>query len=151
MSNTSSKKNNSTYHISYIHSPMRYVWDHFDTYFLRPQTKWPVRLVAKLMREPLKSWDRKTAKNVNTFLCNSDNIRKKILRYYERESQIIYPPIDLSKFKPGVDKAKYYLIVGAFAPNKRVDLAIKAFNKLKLPLKICGHGQEENNWDEGGS
>ena len=135
--------NNSTYHISYVHTPMRYVWDQFNTYFRQPRTSWPVRIGAELMRPYLQRWDRSTAKRVDTFLCNSNNIRKKILEYYGRESQVIYPPVDLSRFKPGDTKADYYLMVGAFAPNKRVDLAVHAFNKLKLPLKILGSGQDE--------
>ena len=135
--------NNSTYHISYVHTPMRYVWDQFNTYFRQPRTSWPVRIGAELIRPYLQRWDRNTAKRVDTFLCNSNNIRKKILEYYGRESQVIYPPVDLSRFKPGDTKADYYLMVGAFAPNKRVDLAVHAFNKLKLPLKISGSGQDE--------
>ena len=135
--------NNSTYHISYVHTPMRYVWDQFNTYFRQPRTSWPVRIGAELMRPYLQRWDRNTAKRVDTFLCNSNNIRKKILEYYGRESQVIYPPVDLSLFKPGDTKADFYLMVGAFAPNKRVDLAVHAFNQLKLPLKISGNGQDE--------
>ncbi|MEC9069461.1 MAG: glycosyltransferase [SAR324 cluster bacterium] len=137
------RPNNSTFHISYVHTPMRYVWDQFNTYFRQPRTSWPVRIGAELMRPYLQRWDRNTAKRVDTFLCNSNNIRKKILEYYGRESQVIYPPVDLSRFKPGDTKADYYLMVGAFAPNKRVDLAVHAFNKLKLPLKISGSGQDE--------
>ncbi len=137
------RRNNSTYHISYVHTPMRYVWDQFNTYFRQPRTSWPVRIGAELMRPYLQRWDRNTAKRVDTFLCNSNNIRKKILEYYGRESQVIYPPVDLSRFKPGDTKADYYLMVGAFAPNKRVDLAVHAFNQLKLPLKISGSGQDE--------
>jgi len=138
------KHDESVYHISYVHAPMRYVWDQFNTYFRQPRTSWPVRIGAELMRPYLQRWDRNTAKRVDTFLCNSDNIRKKILEYYGRESQVIYPPVDLSRFKPGDSKADYYLMVGAFAPNKRVDLAIEAFNQLKLPLKISGSGQTKN-------
>ena len=137
------RRNNSTYHISYVHTPMRYVWDQFNTYFRQPRTSWPVRIGAELMRPYLQRWDRNTAKRVDTFLCNSNNIRKKILEYYGRESQVIYPPVDLSLFKPGDTKADFYLMVGAFAPNKRVDLAVHAFNQLKLPLKISGSGQDE--------
>ena len=137
------RHDDSVYHISYVHAPMRYVWDQFNTYFRQPRTSWSVRIGAELMRPYLQRWDRNTAKRVDTFLCNSDNIRKKILEYYGRESQVIYPPVDLSRFKPGDSKADYYLMVGAFAPNKRVDLAVEAFNQLKLPLKISGSGQDE--------
>ena len=137
------RHDDSVYHISYVHAPMRYVWDQFNTYFRQPRTPWSVRIGAELIRPYLQRWDRNTAKRVDTFLCNSDNIRKKILQYYGRESQVIYPPVDLSRFKPGDSKADYYLIVGALAPNKRVDLAVEAFNQLKLPLKISGSGQDE--------
>jgi|TARA_B110000116_G_scaffold62639_1_gene53671 glycosyltransferase involved in cell wall biosynthesis len=137
------KHDDSAYHISYVHAPMRYVWDQFNTYFRHSRTSLPVRIGAELIRPYLQRWDRNTAKRVDTFLCNSDNIRKKILEYYGRESQVIYPPVDLTRFKPGDTKTGYYLMVGAFAPNKRVDLAVEAFNQLKLPLKISGSGQDE--------
>ena len=137
------KHDDSAYHISYVHAPMRYVWDQFNTYFRHSRTSLPVRIGAELIRPYLQRWDRNTAKRVDTFLCNSDNIRKKIVEYYGRESQVIYPPVDLTHFKPGDTKTGYYLMVGAFAPNKRVDLAVEAFNQLKLPLKISGSGQDE--------
>ena len=137
------KKDDSVYHISYVHAPMRYVWDQFETYFKQPRTSWITRLGANLIRSYLQSWDRKTSNGVDTFLCNSQNVRQKIFNYYQRESQVIYPPVNLSCFKPGTSKEDYYLIVGAIAPNKRVDLAIEAFNRLQLPLKISGSGQDE--------
>ena len=137
------KHNDSVYHISYVHTPMRYVWDQFEVYFKQPQTSLLVRIGAEATRSYLKRWDIKTSKRVNTFICNSHNIRRKIRDYYNRESQVIHPPVDLSFFKPGGEKDSFYLLVGAFAPNKRVDLAVKAFNKLKLPLKIAGGGQDE--------
>ena len=137
------KHDDSVYHISYIYTPMRYVWDQFETYFRQPRTSWHVRIGAELMRPYLRHWDRNSAKRVDTFLCISHNIRRKILDYYSRESQVIYPPVDLSRFRPGDTKKSYYLMVGAFAPNKRVDLAVEAFNRLKLPLKIVGSGQDE--------
>ena len=138
------KKDDSVYHISYVHAPMRYVWDQFEVYFKQPRTSFVTRLGAELIRPYLQRWDRKTSRSVDTFLCNSQNVRQKIQNYYQRESQVIYPPVDLSCFKPGTIKESFYLIVGALAPNKRVDLAIEVFNKLNLPLKISGSGQDEN-------
>ena len=137
------KHDDSVYHISYVHSPMRYVWDQFDTYFRQPRTSMLVRIGAEATRSYLQHWDSKTSKRVDTFICNSQNIRRKIRDYYNRESQVFHPPVDLSCFRPGKAKESYYLMVGAFAPNKRVDLAVKAFNQLKLPLKIAGRGQDE--------
>jgi len=137
------KNDDSVCHISYVHSPMRYVWDQFDTYFRQPRNSMVVRIAAEATRSYLQNWDRKSSKRVDTFICNSQNIRRKIRDYYNRESQVVHPPVDLSFFRPGKAKESYYLMVGAFAPNKRVDLAVKAFNQLKLPLKIAGRGQEE--------
>ena len=137
------RHDDSVFHISYVHAPMRYVWDQFDTYFRQPRISWPVRIGAELMRPYLQRWDRNTAKRVDTFLCNSHHIRRKILDYYNRESQVVYPPVELSYFRPGGAKENFYLVVGAFAPNKSVDLAVEAFNRLKLPLKIVGSGQDE--------
>ena len=130
-------------HISYVHTPMRYVWDQFDTYFRQPRTSLLVRIGAEATRSYLQRWDKKTSKRVDTFICNSQNIRSKIRDYYNRESQVVHPPVDLSFFRPGGAKENFYLMVGAFAPNKRVDLAVKAFNRLKLPLKIVGRGQDQ--------
>ena len=132
-----------TFHISYVHAPMRYVWDAFDTYFKRSQTRLWIRWAAILVRSYLRHWDRKSSIRVHRFLCNSVNIQKKIEQYYGRESQVIHPPVDLNRFTPGGVKKDFYLMIGAFAPNKRVDLAIRAFNSLKLPLKIVGRGQDE--------
>ena len=130
-------------HISYVHAPMRYVWDQFDTYFRQPRTSMLVRIAAEATRSYLQRWDKKTSKRVDTFICNSQNIRSKIRDYYNRESKVVNPPVDLSLFRPGETKESFYLMVGAFAPNKRVDLAVKTFNRLKLPLKIVGTGQDE--------
>jgi glycosyltransferase involved in cell wall biosynthesis len=137
------KHSDSTYHLSYIYTPMRYVWDQFGVYFRQPRTSWAVRIGAELMRPYLQRWDNKSADRVDSFLSISHNVRRKVLKYYGRESQVVYPPVDLSYFSPGTQKENYYLMIGAFAPNKRVDLAVEAFNRIKLPLKIVGSGQDE--------
>ncbi len=137
------KHSDSSYHLSYVHTPMRYVWDHFDTYFRQSRTSIMVRIGAEVTRSYLQKWDRRTSKRVDTFVCNSQNVRRKISDYYNRESHVVHPPVDLSFFRPGAAKESFYLMVGAFAPNKRVDLAVKAFNHLKLPLIIAGTGQDE--------
>jgi len=133
-----------TFHISYVHAPMRYVWDAFDLYFRRRQTRASLRWGASLARPFLQAWDRKTSARVDAFLCNSRHVREQIRRHYGRDARVVYPPVDLSRFRPGAGpKGDYYLMVGALVPNKRVDLAVEAFNRLDLPLKIVGVG-----WDE---
>ena len=75
------KKDDSIYHISYVHAPMRYVWDQFETYFNHSRTSWYTRLGAELIRPYLQSWDKKTSNGVDKFICNSQNVQKKILYY----------------------------------------------------------------------
>ena len=134
-----------SYHFSYVHAPMRYVWDAFDTYFRRPGTSWQTRVAAETVRPYLQRWDQESAERVHTFVCNSRNIRSKIRDCYEREAEVIHAPVDLDRFQPGSQKSDYFLMVGAFAPNKRVDLAMEVFNRLQLPLKIVGSGQDEES------
>ncbi len=132
-----------TCHISYIHAPMRYVWDAFDIYFRCSQTRPWVRWAAQAVRPYLCRWDCESSSRVHSFLCNSVNVQNKILEYYGHEAQVIHPPVDLERFTPGGEKQDYYLMIGAFAPNKRIDLAIRVFNRMKLSLKIVGRGQDE--------
>ena len=123
-----------SFHISYIHTPMRYIWSDFDTYFNRKNTSIFIKIIAKKIKPFLQNWDKNSSKRVHSFLCNSKNIQGKIKSYYKRNAKVIHPPVDLNRFKPGGEKKSYYLIVGAFAPNKRLDLSIRVFNKLNIPL-----------------
>lgn len=139
------------YHLSYIHSPMRYMYDQFDAYF-GPQsgTGLSVRTAAKLVRPYLTKWDQESNKNVDLLVANSSFVRERIRKYYGRDAVVVHPFVELGDFggrdaasgSPG-GKADYFLMVTAFAPNKRVDLAIEAFNQIRLPLKIIGGGQDE--------
>jgi len=130
-------------HVCYLHAPMRYMWDGFDAYFGPGRASLPVRLAARAVRPYLRRWDVRSARRVHRFLVNSRNIQEQVRRIYGRESRVVYPPVSLERFTPSVRKSDYYLMVGAFAPNKRVDDAIVAFNRLRRPLKIVGTGQDE--------
>jgi glycosyltransferase involved in cell wall biosynthesis len=131
-------------HVSYVHAPMRYMWDRFDDYF-GPRSSLPVRLAAQACRPFLQSWDKRVsqAERVDTLIANSRFIAGQLERNYGRQAEVIYPFVDVERFTGPRSPSDHYLMVGAFAPNKRVDLAIEAFNRLKLPLKIVGKGQEE--------
>ena len=134
-------------HISYIHTPMRYMWDLFDQYFSNDSSNKFVAYVAKLMCPYFRYWDLNSNKNIYQILCNSKNIQEKIKNFYCKESNVIYPPVNLNKFTPlksQINRKNYYLMVGAFAPNKNIPLAIQTFNRLGLSLKIIGTGQTEN-------
>lgn len=135
-----------SFHLSYVHAPMRYIWDRFDEYFGPGKASVPVRVAARLFRPGLQAWDRKVSQqdNVDFMIANSRFIASRIERAYGRKAdRVIYPFADLARFgKPRIP-GDAYLMVGAFAPYKRVDLAIEAFNRLRLPLRIVGSGQDE--------
>lgn len=133
-------------HVSYVHSPMRYMYDQFDSYF---GDKAPLyqQWGAKTFRNYLTNWDLASNKNVDFMIANSRFVQERIKKYYKLESTVIHPFVDLIDFRPfqniNQKKEDYYLMVTAFAPNKRVDLAIEAFNNLGRPLWIIGSGQQE--------
>lgn len=131
-------------HISYIHSPMRYLYDQYQVYF-GPDAPLTQRLGMKLFRNSLTAWDLKSNANVDHMIANSAFVRERIRRLYDRDAEVIHPFVELTDFaiaqKPKRDD--FHLMVTAFAPNKRVDLAIEAFRHSGRRLKIIGSGQQE--------
>ncbi|MGZ3700027.1 MAG: glycosyltransferase, partial [Bdellovibrionota bacterium] len=123
-------------HVSYVHAPMRYIWDRYEDYFAPGRASAPVRLAARTVRGKLQAWDRAVsgADRVDVMIANSRFIASQIRAAYGREAQVIYPFADLTRFNQPRRVGKNYLMVTAFAPYKRVDVAIEAFNRLKLPL-----------------
>ena len=139
------KKRPGATHVSYIHAPMRYMWDRFEDYFGKGRIHPLYRAVAILLRPLLQAWDRRTARadRVDVLLANSNFIGEQIERCYGRPARTVYPFAKLERFQREREAGGYYLMVGAFAPYKRTDLAIRAFARLGLPLKIVGQGQDE--------
>jgi glycosyltransferase involved in cell wall biosynthesis len=133
-------------HLGYVHAPMRYMWDLFDDYFGPGRTSRPVRMAALAVRPWLQRWDRRTAAGVDRFVANSRNIAAKIRRFWDREAGVVHPPVDLERFcaapTEGTGQGGYFLWLGAFAPYKRLDIALEAFRTLDTPLWVVGTGQE---------
>lgn len=131
-------------HVSYVHAPMRYMWDRYEDYFGAGRAGILTRLAARSLRTRLQQWDRRVsqAPQVDRLIANSHFIASQIERAYGREANVVYPFADTERFVAPRVPGKHYLMVTAFAPYKRVDLAIEAFNRLKLPLLIVGGGQE---------
>jgi glycosyltransferase involved in cell wall biosynthesis len=128
-------------HLSYVHAPMRYMWDRFDDYFGPGRCSLPVRAAAHALRPGLQWWDRKSARRVHRFVANSRHVAAQVSRIYGRDAQVVHPFVDPERFTPGkVDS--YFLWVGAFAPYKRADLAIEAFRGLDAQLWMVGDGPE---------
>ena len=125
-------------HICYCYTPVRYAWMFFNEYFGGANVikKWIISRTITSIRK----WDLKSNNRVNYFVAISDNIRKRIKRLYDRESDVIYPPVDVSVNIEGSGSEDRYLMVSALAPYKRVDLAIEAFNKNGKRLIVAGSG-----------
>ncbi|OGS45451.1 MAG: hypothetical protein A2539_09995 [Elusimicrobia bacterium RIFOXYD2_FULL_34_15] len=133
-------------HICYCYTPMRYVWDMYNQYF--DNSRFYIKYSMKWLRKYLQKWDVKSSVNVHHFIAISEYIRERIKKHYNRDSLVIYPPVDTIFFKsedltPEKSIHPYYLVVSSFAPYKKIDLAIEAFNKLGYSLKIIGNGQDE--------
>lgn len=130
-------------HICYCHTPMRYLWDQFDPYFnAEGSREWASR-VMRIIAPYLKKWDARTCSRVRHFIANSRHVQKRIENHYRRESSVIHPPVDTELFTPMKERGgEFFLVVSAFAPYKRVDLAVEAFNELGYPLVVVGQGQD---------
>ncbi|RJO59188.1 glycosyltransferase family 4 protein [Candidatus Parcubacteria bacterium] len=132
-----------TLHICYCHTPTRYLWSDAHTY---PNEVRVPKLVKKLLPfalNYLRNWDRQAADRVDVFIANSKFVAQRIHKYYRREAEVIYPPVDTDKFQISPDIGNYYVMMGRLRPYKKFDLAIQAFNALNIPLKIIGTGEEE--------
>ncbi len=132
-------------HICYCHSPMRYAWDQFDSYFGPDQVgRWRSRLLRRVLAR-LARWDAATATRVDRFVANSIYVADRIRRYYNREATVVYPPVDTEFYHP--DPARrpepFFLIVSAMVPYKRLDVAIRACRRAGARLTIVGRGPEE--------
>ena len=135
------KKKDNQLHITYCHSPMRYIWDQADQYL-----KGTKGLTAKLFMNYLRKWDLKSASNVDFFIANSHHIAEKIKRIYKREAEVIYPPVDTNKFEIGNKKEDYYLTASRMVPYKKLDLIVEAFNQMPdKKLVVVGSGPEKDN------
>jgi len=126
-------------HIAYLHSPMRYVWDMGQAY-RAGHTSFVSSAGLWFVERSLRRWDIVSNGRVDYFVANSQNIANKIRRFYNRTAQVIYPPVNWDQFYLVEQPGNYFLIVSALVPYKRIDIAIAAFNTLKLPLKIAGDG-----------
>jgi len=132
-------------HVCYCLTPMRYAWDQFDAYF-GPDRMGNIgsavmrRLMARMAR-----WDRDTASRADRYVAISHYVAGRIRRYYNRDSTVVYPPVDTSFFTPATtpdNGERYALVVSALVPYKRVDVAIDAARLAGIPLRIVGDGPD---------
>ncbi len=131
-----------TLHIDYCHSPTRYLWS--DTHRYVDELPYPglLKKFIPFILTRIRQWDRLAADRVDVFFANSRNVQHRIRKYYRRDSTVMHPPVDSAQFTIASAVGNYYLIGGRLVAYKRYDLAIRAFNRLGLPLKIFGTGPE---------
>lgn len=131
-----------TIHISYCHTPARYLWD--SQVDPRAKKGRLSQLRNKVSHE-LRIWDRVAADRVDFFFANSKYIAKRIKKYYRRDSVVVYPPVEVEKFDidESVERGDHYLFVSRLIDYKKCDLVIQSFNKLGVPLRVVGFGPDE--------
>ncbi len=130
-------------HICYCLTPTRYVWQ-LDSYLRGENLGSAAKLLLKPLNAWLRKWDYAAAQRVTHFIAISSAVQERISRYYQRESSIIFPPVDTGRFQTAPRDAigDYYLLVSRLIPYKRIDLAVRAAAELRLPLKIAGSGRD---------
>ena len=137
------KKNSRQLQICYCHTPMRYAWDLRDQYLKESGLDSGIKgALAKFILERLRKWDYNTAQQVDFFIANSNYIKDRIKRAYNREAEVIYPPVDIENFKLREQKDDFYLTVSRMVPYKKVDLIVEAFSGTGQPLVVIGDGPD---------
>lgn len=131
-----------TLHLSYCHSPVRYLWDHSHGYQKGFKKFLPLRWLYLPLLHRIRMWDRVAAERVDHYIANSHYVADRIKKYYGRDSEVIHPPVDLTRFTLKEKKEDYFLAVGRMIPYKRFDLVVKALSELDRPLKVVGTGPE---------
>ena len=123
-------------HICYCHTPMRYIWNMYHDY--RNGAGRLTRMMMPPLSHYLRMWDVTSAARVDSFVANSATVARRIRRYYRAESVVIHPPVDTDAFSvaPPAEVGDYYLMVGELVSYKRADLAVRAFNEMKLKLVV---------------
>lgn len=125
-------------HISYTYTPMRYAWTNLNLDGT-PSRKNP--LLNGFLRW-FRTWDKDAASRVHEFAAISQAVSQRIAYAYQRRASIIYPPVEVERFKPSPKRENFYITVTRLVPHKRVDLLVQAFTQLKLPLLIVGEGPQ---------
>jgi glycosyltransferase involved in cell wall biosynthesis len=129
-------------HLCYCYTPMRYIWDLYDDYFGPGRAGLLTRVGMRLAVGYLRRWDLRTATNPEHFIAISENVRGRIKAVYDRDSDLIYPPVDTGRFTLSQRDDGYFLVVSALVPYKRVDLAVDACTKSGDRLVVVGDGPE---------
>ena len=136
---------NGSIHINYCHAPTHFYWTRYETYLEQPgfgSFDPLARFGLRLLVGPLRRWDYKIMQEPDFIIANSTYTKDGIKKYYNRDSTVIFPPVDISRFKLGTQKRHGFVIAGRQTPYKRIDLAVEVCTKLNVPLIVIGKGPD---------
>ncbi|MEI6222422.1 MAG: glycosyltransferase, partial [bacterium] len=137
-----------TKHVCYCHSPTRYLWDWYHNYLDEQPLGWISKKFLPFILGKIRLWDHIASKRVDFWLANSSHVQKRIKKYYQAESTVVYPPVPVKKISANhpaplaAQQRRYFLIVSRLSAYKKLELAIEACNRLGVSLKIAGIGRE---------
>jgi glycosyltransferase involved in cell wall biosynthesis len=132
-----------TRHLCYCFTPVRYAWDQFDAYFGPERVGRARSAVMRQLLDRFARWDQRTSSRPDRYVAISQYVARRIGRYYNRRSAVVYPPVDTAYFTPGdATREGFALIVSALVPYKRVDVAVAACRSIGVPLKVVGQGPD---------
>jgi glycosyltransferase involved in cell wall biosynthesis len=126
-------------HVCYCHNPFRYAWNAREATLRARGPLMRAGLGAVLQR--WRQWDWIAAQRVDRYIANSETTRRRIARYFTREAEVVYPPVEIERFTPG-PVGEHYAVLSELMPHKRIDLAVRAFNQLRRPLLVIGDGPD---------
>ncbi|MHA7059258.1 glycosyltransferase [Aquimarina sp. M1] len=130
-------------HITYMHSPVRYAWDLYHQYLTESGFQKGIKgVLAKYILHRLRIWDVSTANRPDFYIANSKYVAGRIKKVYNKEAQVIYPPVDTSAFEVSEEISDYYVTCSSMVPYKKVDLIVKAFAQIKAKLIVIGDGPD---------
>jgi glycosyltransferase involved in cell wall biosynthesis len=136
-------RTNGAVHVCYCLTPTRFVWQAGD-YLAYEVVPTAARPALRLALPLLQRWDRAAATRVDHFIAISTTVRDRIRRFYGRDSAVIYPPVEVDRYRTSPEVGDYYLVLSRLVPYKRIDLAVAAFNRLGRRLLIVGDGRDRS-------
>jgi glycosyltransferase involved in cell wall biosynthesis len=126
-------------HVCYCHNPFRYAWNAREATLRAHGPIVRAGLGAVLQR--WRQWDWIAAQRVDRYIANSETTRRRIARYFTRDAEVVYPPVEVERFAPGV-VGDHYAVLSELMPHKRIELAVRAFTQLRRPLVVIGDGPD---------
>ncbi len=131
-------------YLAYIHTPMRYAWDLYFAYLKRSGLL--TRFFMKRWIPGIRQWDYLSSQRIDTIICNSRYIARRIQKFWHRDAKVIHPPVDTERLTPnGKESEDFYIVFSRFVSYKRIDVAIQACGELGRKLIVIGSGSEEKH------